>query len=72
MRAVNKFMLMLALAGLVSCTSMSSQQQGTLSGAAMGAAAGAGIAALAGGKAGVGAVAGGAIGAIGGYLEGNR
>jgi len=37
-------------AAVIGCTSMTSQQQGTLSGAAIGAAAGAGIAAISGGN----------------------
>src|SRR5690349_6586528 len=40
-----------ALIALVGCTSMSPQQQGTVTGTAIGAAAGAGIAAIAGGSA---------------------
>ena len=42
--------LMLAAAGLIGCTNMTPQQQGTVSGAAIGAAAGAGIAAISGGS----------------------
>lgn len=57
----------IALLGAIGCTNMSSEQQGTLSGAAIGAAAGAGIAAIAGGNAGVGA----AVGAVGGGVVGN-
>lgn len=61
------------------CTNMSSEQQGTLTGAGIGAAAGAGIAALAGGNgwtgAAIGAVAGGVAGNIKGrndaYYRGN-
>ncbi|WP_256679068.1 YMGG-like glycine zipper-containing protein [Pseudomonas sp. AOB-7] len=55
-------------AAVIGCTSMTSQQQGTLSGAAIGAAAGAGIAAISGGNgwtgAAIGAVAGGVVGNI--------
>ena len=51
---------------VVGCTNMTPQQQGTVSGAAIGAAGGAGIAAIAGGSgwtgAAVGAVAGGVVG----------
>jgi osmotically inducible lipoprotein OsmB len=58
--------LMLAAAGLIGCTNMTPQQQGTVSGAAIGAAAGAGIAAISGGSgwtgAAIGAVAGGVVG----------
>lgn len=53
----------IAVAGVIGCTTMTPQQQGTVSGAAIGAAAGAGIAPIAGGSgwtgAAVGAVAGG-------------
>lgn len=58
--------LILAAAGLIGCTNMTPQQQGTVSGAAIGAAAGAGIAAISGGSgwtgAAIGAVAGGVVG----------
>lgn len=55
----------LALAG---CSNMTTSQQRQLSGGAMGAAAGAGITALAGGDAIWGAVGGAAIGTLGGFL----
>ena len=55
------------------CTTMTPQEQGTLSGAAIGAAAGAGIAAIAGGSgwtgAAIGAVAGGVVGNIKGKQQ---
>ena len=61
-------LLAIVLVSSVACTNMSSQEQGTLTGAGIGAAAGAGIAAIAGGSgwtgAAVGAVAGGVIGNI--------
>lgn len=54
------------MVGAIGCTSMTPQQQGTVSGAAIGAVAGAGIASIAGGSgwtgAAVGAVAGGVVG----------
>jgi len=52
---------------VIGCTNMTAQQQGTMSGAAIGAAAGAGIAAIAGGSGWTGA----AIGAVGGGIVGN-
>jgi osmotically inducible lipoprotein OsmB len=55
------------VAGMVACTNMTPQQQGTMSGAAIGAAAGAGIAAISGGSGWTGA----AIGAVGGGIVGN-
>ena len=62
-----------AAAGVISCTSMTPQQQGTVSGAAIGAAAGAGIAAISGGSgwtgAAIGAVAGGVVGNIKGSKQ---
>src|SRR5262249_51357209 len=62
-----------AVATVISCTSMTPQQQGTVTGAAVGAAAGAGIAAIAGGSgwtgAAVGAGAGGGVGNIKGSKE---
>ena len=68
---MNKFaypLLAIALAGSVACTNMSGEQQGTVTGAGIGAAAGAGIAAISGGDgwtgAAIGAVAGGVIGNI--------
>jgi outer membrane lipoprotein SlyB len=57
----------------VGCTSMTPQQQGTVTGAAIGAAAGAGIAAISGGSgwtgAAIGAVAGGVVGNIKGSKQ---
>lgn len=68
MKKITALALILAAAGLIGCTNMTTQQQGTVSGAAIGAAAGAGIAAIAGGSgwtgAAIGAVAGGVIGNI--------
>ncbi len=64
--------LALALASGVGCTNMSKTSQGALSGAALGGAAGAGIAAISGGYAGWGALAGAGIGAIAGGLVGNQ
>ncbi|HUH94913.1 MAG TPA: YMGG-like glycine zipper-containing protein [Casimicrobiaceae bacterium] len=59
--------------GVLGCTSMTPQQQGTVTGAAIGAAAGAGIAAVAGGSgwtgAAIGAVAGGVVGNIKGSKQ---
>lgn len=51
----------LALAG---CSNMTPRQQSTLSGAAIGAAAGAGVSAISGGDPVTGAVVGGAAGAV--------
>jgi len=54
------------------CTQMSKTQQGALSGGAIGAGAGLGIAALTGGGLGVGALLGGGLGAVAGGLYGNQ
>jgi len=60
-------------ASVIGCTSMTPQQQGTVTGAAIGAAAGAGIAAISGGSgwtgAAIGAVAGGVVGNIKGSKQ---
>jgi hypothetical protein len=61
-----------ALAIAAGCTDMTHQQQGTLSGGVMGAAAGAGIAAIAGGDAWTGAAIGGIAGLIAGDMHGHR
>lgn len=65
-------LLALCLVGGFGCTNMSRTQQGTLSGAALGAAAGAGIAAISGGAAGWGALAGAGVGALAGGIVGNN
>jgi osmotically inducible lipoprotein OsmB len=54
---------------VVACTNMTPQQQGTMSGAAIGAAAGAGIAAISGGSGWTGAAIGGVAG---GNIKGSR
>lgn len=61
-------LVLLLLFVLAGCAGMSSTQQRTLSGGAMGAGAGAAIGAISGGSAATGAVVGGAAGALGGYL----
>ncbi len=63
--------LVLALGSGAGCTNMSKTTQGSLSGAALGAAAGLGIAAISGGAAGWGALAGAGIGAVAGGVIGN-
>ena len=68
MKRVELMVAIAAVTAVIGCTTMTPQQQGTVSGAAIGAAAGAGIAAIAGGSgwtgAAVGAVAGGVVGNI--------
>ena len=67
MKAFTIPLLTMVLIGSVGCTDMTREQQGTLSGAGIGAAAGAGIAALSGGSGWTGA----AIGAVAGGVAGN-
>ena len=72
---MRKYLLFALLAAALStggCTNMTKQQQGTLSGTAIGAAGGAGIAAIAGGDAGVGAIVVGVIGGSAGHVEESR
>lgn len=66
---MKKTMMMVPVAALflAGCSGMSDTQQRTLSGGAIGAAAGAGITAIAGGNPIWGAVGGAAVGAVGGY-----
>ena len=68
MKRIHWVAAVLVVTAAAGCTNMTQQQQGTVSGAAIGAAAGAGIAAIAGGSgwtgAAVGAVAGGVVGNI--------
>jgi len=59
-------------AGVIGCTNMTPQQQGTMSGAGIGAAGGAGIAAISGGNAWTGAAIGGVAGGIAGNIKGGR
>jgi osmotically inducible lipoprotein OsmB len=59
-----------ALALSVGCTNMSTTEQSTLSGAAIGALGGAAIGGLTGGNAGTGALIGGAAGAVVGNIYG--
>ena len=57
---------------VIGCTNMTPQQQGTLSGAGIGAAGGAGIAAISGGNAWTGAAIGGVAGGVAGNIRGGR
>jgi hypothetical protein len=71
--AVKQLGLMVATAvmiGVAGCTNMTPEQQGTLSGAAIGAAGGAGIAAISGGNAWTGAAIGGVAGGVAGNIRG--
>ncbi len=72
MKPIVSMMTLAALACLAGCTNMTPQQQGTLSGAGIGAASGAGIAAISGGNAWTGAAIGGVAGGVVGNIRGNR
>jgi len=60
-----------AAAVVIGCTNMTPQQQGTMSGAAIGAAGGAGIAAIAGGSGWTGAAIGAVAGGVVGHMKGS-
>ena len=66
------FALVLSAFAAAGCTNMSAQQQGMVSGGAIGAAAGAGIASITGGNAWTGAAIGAAAGTTAGYIRANR
>lgn len=61
--------LTLATGVMLGCSNMTPRQQSTLSGAAIGAAAGAGVSAISGGNPVTGAVVGGAAGAVVGNIK---
>ncbi|MCU7818465.1 MAG: glycine zipper 2TM domain-containing protein [gamma proteobacterium symbiont of Lucinoma myriamae] len=65
-------LLVIILGSSVACTDMSQREQGALSGAAIGAAAGAGISALTGGNGWTGAAIGAAAGAVVGDMKGKK
>ena len=58
--------------GVTGCTTMTPQQQGTASGAAIGAVAGAGIVSLTGGSAWTGAAVGAVAGGVAGHIKADR
>ena len=62
----------LMLSGGIACTNMNRTTQGTVSGAALGALGGAGIAAISGGAAGWGALTGAGVGALAGGIIGHE
>lgn len=65
-----KYLILVAsiILPIAGCTNMSKTQQGTLSGGAIGAGAGLGIAALSGGNLWVGTAVGAGAGALTGYM----
>ncbi len=58
------------LLGSVACTNMNKTQQATVSGGALGALAGAGIGAIAGGSGTIGALVGAGVGSVAGGIMG--
>ncbi len=68
---MKKFLLLVPVCAALTmsgCSNMNTTQQRELSGGAIGAAAGAGITAIAGGNPIWGAIGGAAVGALGGYI----
>ena len=72
MRRITTVTAIAAAAIAMGCTNMTPQQQGTMSGAGMGALGGAGIAAIAGGDAWTGAAIGAIAGGVAGNIKGGR
>lgn len=72
MKFVLAALLGLCLVGNVACTNLNATQQGSLSGGALGALGGAGIAAIAGGSGTVGALIGTGVGALAGGIVGHQ
>lgn len=72
MKRVRLMVVIVAVSSVIGCTDMSTQQQGTVSGAAIGAVAGAGIASIAGGSAWTGLAVGAAAGGVAGNIKANR
>lgn len=71
-KALALSVLALFLACGAGCTNMNRTTQGTVSGAALGALGGAGIAAISGGSAGWGALTGAGVGALAGGIIGHE
>ena len=65
-------LLAVALVSSVACTNMSREEQGTFTGAGIGALAGAGIAAIAGGNGWTGAAVGAVAGSVVGNIKGRE
>lgn len=72
MRSMTKLVVLLLALSLSSCTGMSQREQSTLSGGAIGAAGGAVLSGISGGRPAVGAALGGAAGALTGYILGDQ
>jgi hypothetical protein len=72
MRPIIAAFIIVAFLFTMGCSGLSDKQQKTMTGGLIGAAGGAGIAAIAGGNAGVGAAIGAAAGGLTGYLLGEK
>jgi len=72
MRPVIAACIIVAFLFTMSCSGLSDKQQKTMTGGLIGAAGGAGIAAIAGGNAGVGAAVGAVAGGLTGYIIGEK
>jgi osmotically inducible lipoprotein OsmB len=72
MKSIVMTVAIAAVFGIAGCTSMTPKQQGTASGAAIGAVAGAGIVALTGGSAWTGAAVGAVAGGVAGHIKADR
>jgi len=72
MKRIGLIATIAAVTAVIGCTSMTPQQQGTVSGAGIGAAAGAGIAAISGGSGWTGAAIGGVVGGVAGNIKGSK
>jgi len=72
MRSFIALCIIVAFLFSMGCSGLSDKQQKTMTGGLIGAAGGAGIAAIAGGNAGVGAAIGAAAGGLTGYLLGEK
>ena len=70
MRVLLVAVMSLCLFGSLACTNMNKTQQGTVSGGAVGALAGAGIGAIAGGSGTIGALVGAGVGSVAGGIIG--
>jgi osmotically inducible lipoprotein OsmB len=72
MKRITAAVILIAFLSMAGCAGMSDQQQRTMSGSLIGAAGGAGIAAIAGGSVGVGAAVGAVAGGLTGYIIGEK
>ena len=72
MKRISLILTVVAAAGVIGCTGMTPQQQSTATGAGVGALAGAGIAAIAGGSGWTGAAVGAVAGGVAGNIKGSK